>query len=84
MWIRRFSQIDWADELVWYNQNGFIPGRNVSQNTRCLFNIMHHPKANQDNLVIISLDAEKAFDRVEWHFLFTVLEKFGMGDKFID
>lgn len=66
------------------DQNRFSPGRNVSQNTRCLFNIMHHSKAIQENLVIISLDAEKAFDKVECHHLFTVLEKFHLGDEFIN
>lgn len=71
------------NKLVNTDQNGFIPGRSTMHNIRRLFNIIYHPKAVRDNLVVISLDAEKAFDRVEWPYLFAVLEKFDMGDEFI-
>ena len=32
----------------------------------------------------LKLDMSKAYDRVDWMFLVTVLHKFGFGERFID
>ncbi len=36
-----------------------------------------------DPVLAISLDTEKAFDRVEWHFVFAVLRKMNFGPNML-
>ena len=33
--------------------------------------------------ILCKLDIEKVYDHVEWHFLFSVIEKMGFGEKWI-
>lgn len=62
------------------DQTGFIKKRHSFFNVRKLFNIVYNSALPE---AVISLDVEKAFDRVEWKYLFYTLEKFGFGDKCI-
>ena len=69
--------------LVKEDQTGFIKGRNSYNNIRRLLNIIQLSEQREVDGLVISLDAEKAFDRVEWSYLFFTLDRFGLGDDFV-
>lgn len=68
--------------LIHQDQVGFIRGRSSADNLRRLLHIMWMTRNCDTPTVAFSLDAEKAFDKVEFPFLFYTLEKFGFGPIF--
>ena len=71
-------------KLIHPDQVGFIKNRTSSDNFRRLLHLIWQAGNETDITVAFSLDAEKAFDRVEWAFLFQSLEKFGIGSSFVN
>uniref|UniRef100_A0AAR2M116 Reverse transcriptase domain-containing protein n=1 Tax=Pygocentrus nattereri TaxID=42514 RepID=A0AAR2M116_PYGNA len=79
---RRLNYI--ITQIIHPDQTRFITGRHYGNNLGRLLNIISHQKEKKSNTTIISLDAQKAFDRVSWKYLIQTLKRFKFGPNFVD
>ena len=70
-------------DLVRPDQTGFMPHASTRLNLRRLHNNLAIGKQDEGLRVIVSLDANKAIDSVEWPYLLTIIAKMGFGPKYI-
>ena len=65
-------------KIIHHYQVGFIPGMQGWYNIRKSINILHHINNSKDtNHIIISIDAEKAFDKAEHPFMIKKIQQSG-------
>ncbi len=70
-------------ELVDFDQTGFVLNRQTQDNLRRTLQVMSDITSENISAMLISLDAEKAFDSVGWEYLYRVLTRFSFKDGFI-
>ena len=64
---------------------GFIPGKQGFFNIHKSINVIHHINKSKDkNHMIISIDAEKAFDKIQHPFMIETLQKAGIEGVYLN
>ena len=62
--------------IIYHNQVGFIPGIQGFFSISKSINVIHHiNKLKNKSHMIISIDAEKAFDKIQHPFMIKTLQK---------
>ena len=65
------------------NQICGVPGRYIGDSVAFLRDVVSYASLSGTPVAILSLDQEKAFDRVDWGFLRSTLVRMGFGSSFI-
>ncbi|KAL5549649.1 hypothetical protein UlMin_004880 [Ulmus minor] len=70
------------DTVISQEQSAFIPGRLISDNAIIGFECLHAIKRQKTkkNYLALKLDMAKAYDRVEWGFIYKIMMKLGFSE----
>ena len=73
----------WMNDIINPYQSSGSSKRDIINNILNIQTILEHVNQNNEDLAIISLDNEKAFDRVEINCVYEVLKKFNFHTDFL-
>ena len=74
-----------TERIIQHDQVGFIPGMQGFFSIQKSINVVHHINKFKDkNRTIISVDVEKAFDKIQHPFIIKTLQKVGIEGTYLN
>jgi len=83
-WITKVLTIrmaPYAEKLICQEQTAFMKGRNIMTGVMALHEVMHETKRKRKSGLILKLDFEKAYDKVDCVFLLNSVRQRGFDEK---
>jgi hypothetical protein len=74
----RFAEL--APEIIHRDQAGFMKGRQIEDQVKK--HLLNYAEAVEENGIVVALDQEKAYDKIDHDYLLTVLERMRFANRF--
>jgi hypothetical protein len=68
-------------KLISSCHTAFIKGRNIMNGVMSLHEILHEARRKKQQGVVLKLDFEKAYDKVDWDYLMKCIAQKGFGEE---
>ena len=68
-------------KLIHPAQYGFIAGRNILHNVLNIQMAMDYDRNSHQEMIMVQLDLEKAYDHVSWSFVTRLMHTMGVGPR---
>ena len=69
------------DERIWYTQYGFRAKKSTSQPIHIIRRLQDYAEASGDPLILLFLDWEEAFDKIDQEILIQAIDRFNIPEK---